>query len=112
MLKSGISSKLQSKWRGPFKVTEVIREGGAYRLKDPLSGKIKCRSADKRKPAVRCDKFFVGVFIVILKLVTRVHKFKLGPEQLRTMQVVTIAMRVIQTREETDPKETEKHQNG
>lgn len=63
MLKSGISSKLQSKWRGPFKVTEVIREGGAYRLKDLLSGKIICRSMDKRIPAVRCDKFFVGDFI-------------------------------------------------
>lgn len=41
---------------------EVVRDGGGgvYRLKDPLSGKIISRPADKMKPAVHCSEFYVG----------------------------------------------------
>lgn len=56
----GIRRKQQTKWRGPFEVIEMVRDVGAYRLKDQLHGKIVSRAVDKIKPADVCDEFFVG----------------------------------------------------
>lgn len=56
MFEHGIIYKLERKWRGLFEV-ELIRNEGAYRLKNQLAGKIISRPADKIKPAVQCDDF-------------------------------------------------------
>ncbi len=47
--------KLGLKWVGPYKVKEVMREGGAYKLEDVFEGVIIQRAADKVKPYVGQD---------------------------------------------------------
>ncbi len=44
--------KLGVKWVGPYKVKEVLRDGGAYRLENVFDGVIIQRAADKVKPYV------------------------------------------------------------
>lgn len=39
---------------------EVVRDGGAYSLRDPLNGKIISTPTDKIKLAVCCKEFSVG----------------------------------------------------
>ena len=46
----GASVKLQPRWVGPYRVTEVIRDGGAYKLRNPLTGTELQRAAEKVKP--------------------------------------------------------------
>ncbi len=44
--------KLGLKWVGPYKIKEVLREGGAYKLEDVFEGVVIQRAADKVKPYV------------------------------------------------------------
>lgn len=46
----GTSQKLNCKWLGPYKVTEVIRDGGSYRLKNVFDQRVIQRAAEKIKP--------------------------------------------------------------
>ena len=46
----GTCRKLNVKWLGPFKVVEVIREGGAYLVENVFTGKTLQRAAEKVKP--------------------------------------------------------------
>ena len=48
----GTCTKLNAKWKGPFRVTEVIRGGQVYVVEDPYSGKTLQRAAEKVKPYV------------------------------------------------------------
>lgn len=48
----GTCTKLNAKWKGPYQVSEVIRDGQLYVMKDPYSGKLVQRAADKVKPYV------------------------------------------------------------
>ncbi len=43
------------KWVGPYKVKEVLRQGGAYKLEDVFEGVVIQRAADKVKPYVGQD---------------------------------------------------------
>ena len=45
----GTSSKLGAKWKGPYRVVEVIRDGSAYILKNVFTGKEIQRAAEKVK---------------------------------------------------------------
>ena len=45
----GTSRKLNLKWTGPFRVVEVIRNGSAYILVNPVTGQRLQRAADKLK---------------------------------------------------------------
>lgn len=47
---SGVCKKLCVRWDGPYQVVEVLREGGGYVVKDPFSGKMVQRAAEKVKP--------------------------------------------------------------
>ncbi len=44
--------KLGVKWVGPYKVKEVLRDGGAYRLENVFGGTLVQRAADKMKPYI------------------------------------------------------------
>ncbi len=44
--------KLGVKWIGPYKVKEVLRQGGAYRLENVFDGVVVQRAADRVKPYV------------------------------------------------------------
>ncbi len=44
--------ELGVKWTGPYKVKEVLRQGGAYRLENVFDGVMVQRAADKVKPYV------------------------------------------------------------
>ncbi len=46
---SGVCKKLCVRWDGPYKVVEVLRGGGGYVVKDPFSGKMVQRAAEKIK---------------------------------------------------------------
>ena len=48
----GTCTKLNAKWRGPYRVSEVIRDGQVYVVEDPYSGKLLQRAAEKVKPYV------------------------------------------------------------
>lgn len=48
----GTCSKLNAKWKGPYKVSEVIRDGQMYLVEDPYSGKTIQRAAEKVKPYI------------------------------------------------------------
>ena len=48
----GTSRKLNIKWCGPFKVTECVRNGSAYVLKNVFDETIIERTANKIKPFV------------------------------------------------------------
>ena len=45
----GNCAKLNAKWKGPYRVIEIIRNGQVYMLEDPYSGKCVQRAADKIK---------------------------------------------------------------
>lgn len=49
---SGTSSKLRAKWKGPYKLLEVIQDGLIYVVEDPYSGKQVQRAVEKVKPYV------------------------------------------------------------
>ena len=46
----GVGRKLQTKWIGPYRVSEIIREGSAYRLVNVFDQSEIQRAADKVKP--------------------------------------------------------------
>ena len=48
----GTSTKLNAKWKGPYRVSEVIRDGQLYVVEDPYTGKLVQRAAEKVKPYV------------------------------------------------------------
>ncbi|KAK4324255.1 hypothetical protein Pmani_005095 [Petrolisthes manimaculis] len=48
----GTCAKLNQKWKGPYKVAEIIRDGLIYILEDPFTGKNIQRAAEKIKPYV------------------------------------------------------------
>ncbi|MPC78461.1 hypothetical protein E2C01_072947 [Portunus trituberculatus] len=48
----GTSTKLNAKWKGPFRVSEVIRHGQLYVVEDSYTGKLVQRAAEKVKPYV------------------------------------------------------------
>lgn len=82
---------------------EVIKEGGTYRLRDPLSVKMIIRLADKIKPAVRCDDFFLCDEIsdkegTQVQIRARTNNEDDGNVDDNSDE-----------REETDPREIEKH---
>ena len=47
---AGVCKKLSVRWDGPYKVVEVMRNGGAYVVKDPFTGQQLQRAAEKIKP--------------------------------------------------------------
>ena len=52
----GTCAKLNAKWKGPYRVIEVIRNGQVYVLEDPYSGKCVQRAADKIKQYISCHQ--------------------------------------------------------
>ena len=50
VLNPGVCRKLQPKWDGPYRVVEVLREGGAYILENLFTGQKVQRTAEKVKP--------------------------------------------------------------
>jgi len=46
----GTCTKLNVRWDGPYKVVEVIRDGGAYMVQNPFTGQQVQRAAEKVKP--------------------------------------------------------------
>ncbi len=51
--------KLGVKWIGPYKVKEVLRDGGAYRLESVFDGVTTQRAADKIKSYIGSEGIFV-----------------------------------------------------
>ncbi len=51
--------KLGVKWIGPYKVKEVLRNGGAYRLENVFEGTLVQRAADKVKPYIGQENVLV-----------------------------------------------------
>ncbi len=47
------------KWVGPYKVKEVLRDGGAYRLENVFEGTRVQRAADKIKPYIEQEDILV-----------------------------------------------------
>ncbi len=50
ILLPGASRKLQTKWIGPYRVSEVIPDGSGYRLVNVFDQSVIHRAADKVKP--------------------------------------------------------------
>ena len=46
----GVCKKLSVRWNGPYQVVEVLRNGGAYIVKDPFTSQQLQRVAEKIKP--------------------------------------------------------------
>ena len=46
----GVCRKLQPKWNGPYRVVEVLRDGGAYLLENLFTAQTLQRTAEKVKP--------------------------------------------------------------
>ncbi len=47
------------KWVGPYKVKEVLRDGGAYRLENVVEGTRVQRAVDKIKPYIGQEDILV-----------------------------------------------------
>ncbi len=45
----GVCKKLCDKWKSPYKVVKVLRDGGGYIVKDPFTGQMLQRAAEKVK---------------------------------------------------------------
>ncbi len=59
VLNPGVSRKLQPKWDGPYKVVEVLRDGGAYLLENLFNGQKVQRTAEKVKPYQGPDEWLL-----------------------------------------------------
>ncbi len=59
--------KLAVKWVGPYKVKEVLRNGGAYRLKNVFEGTLVQRAADKIKPNIGQENILVRLRELIFR---------------------------------------------
>ncbi len=59
--------KLVVKWVGPYKVKEVLRDGGAYRLENVLEGTLVQRAADKIKPYIGEENILVRLRELIFR---------------------------------------------
>lgn len=55
----GVCKKLCVKWNGPYEVVEVLRNGGGYVVKDPFSGQLVQRAAEKVKPYCGEEEYVV-----------------------------------------------------
>ncbi len=55
----GVNRKLCRKWLGPYKITEVLREGSAYIVENTFNGVRIHRAAEKIKPYVGRDRILV-----------------------------------------------------
>lgn len=51
----GTATKLNRKWKGPFKVKKVIDDGRAYELQDIFDGTVVKRAAEKLKMYIERD---------------------------------------------------------
>ncbi len=51
--------KLCVKWNGPYKVVEVLRDGGGYIVKDPFTGQMSQRAAEKVKTFGGSEEYVV-----------------------------------------------------
>ena len=56
---SGVCKKLCVKWNGPYQVVEVLRNGGGYVVKDPFTGQMLQRAAEKVKPFCGEEEYVV-----------------------------------------------------
>ena len=56
---SGTCAKLNAKWKGPYRVIEIIRNGQVYVLEDPYSGKCVQRADDKIKQYISRHEIFL-----------------------------------------------------
>lgn len=54
------SRKLNVKWKGPYRVVEVMRNGGAYVLTKVFTGQEIQRAAEKVKPYNGSEEWLVG----------------------------------------------------
>ncbi len=52
--------KLNMKWKGPYRVVEVLRNGGAYVLTNVFTGQEIQRAAEKVKLYNGSEKWLVG----------------------------------------------------
>ncbi len=55
----GVCKKLCAKWNGPYKVVEVLRDGGGYKVEDPFTGQMLQRAAEKVKTFGGSDEYVV-----------------------------------------------------
>ena len=58
-MSSYVEKKLGIKWLGPYKITEVMRDGSAYVLENTFDGKQIQRAAEKIKKYVGQDRLLV-----------------------------------------------------
>ena len=56
----GVCRKLQPKWNGPYRVVEVLRDGGAYLLENLFTAQTLQRTAEKVKPYQGQEEWLVG----------------------------------------------------
>lgn len=49
---AGTWTKLNPKWKGPYRVSESIRDGHMYMIEDPYTGKVLQRAEEKGKPYI------------------------------------------------------------
>jgi len=56
---SGVCKKLSVRWNGPYEVVEVLRNGGGYVVKDPFTGQLLQRAAEKVKPFCGEEQYLV-----------------------------------------------------
>ena len=56
---AGVCKKLCVKWNGPYRVVEVLRDGGGYLVKDPFTGHQLQRAAEKVKPFYGSEEYVV-----------------------------------------------------
>ncbi len=55
----GVCKKLCVKWNGPYKLVEVLRDGGGYIVKDPLTGQMLQRADEKVNPFGGSEEYVV-----------------------------------------------------
>ncbi len=55
----GVCKKLCVKWNSPYKVVEVLRDGGGYIVKDPFMGQMLQRAAEKVKAFGDSEEYVV-----------------------------------------------------
>ena len=61
----GTCSKLNDKWRGPYKIIKVLQDGLAYILKKPYSDRIIQRAAEKVRPFNGSEEWVVRMDEVV-----------------------------------------------
>ncbi len=54
-----LCKKLCVKWNGPYKIVEVLRDGGGYIVKEPFTGQMLQRAAEKVKTFGGSEEYVV-----------------------------------------------------